>query len=233
MEWRDTMLVCKNGHVITDSLGASRIAAPNRCSKCGAETISACPSCGQSIPGVTHYDDVVALTSQLPAPDFCSNCGKPFPWTTVLSQPSGGSPKRHPQTGKVVVLMPMAKDDPQLEDIFSTIRSACGELGLQSWRADSPNTSGDVVDEVLQEITTAELIVADLSRERPSVYYELGYADGIGFSPQEIVLVVDEHSKVHFDVRNRRAPSYKNQTELRKILIERLGGYGKGGRSRA
>ena len=232
MEWQDTMLVCKNGHVITDSLRASPSSARKHCDRCGAEAISTCQSCGASIPGMTHYQDVVALTGLPPAPKYCHNCGKPFPWTVTGVAATGGRPERRPQTGKVVVLMAMAKDDPALEDTFSTIRSACEDLKLRPWRADLPNTSGNVVDEVLEEIGTAELIIADLSRERPSVYYELGYADGIGFSPEEIVLVVDENSRVHFDLRNRRAPPYKNQTELRRILNERLGGYLAGRRAR-
>lgn len=43
-----TMLVCENGHVLTDCLERSSNNTPH-CSECGAKAISQCPSCGTKI----------------------------------------------------------------------------------------------------------------------------------------------------------------------------------------
>lgn len=50
------------------------------CSKCGAATITKCQRCGTDISGwrkeLTRW-----LVATDKAPNFCSNCGSPYPWT--------------------------------------------------------------------------------------------------------------------------------------------------------
>src|SRR5450756_713310 len=75
MEYR-TGLVCLNGHVETTWM---EIAPPTPyCSICGEPTISACPDCDAPIRGM--IEGIVPLADE-PAPQFCYNCGKPYPWT--------------------------------------------------------------------------------------------------------------------------------------------------------
>ncbi len=75
-----TMLVCKNGHVITDSL--ERSACDDKfCDRCGAPTISSCPTCGAKIRGDTKGGGVFIVGYVTPAPKYCPECGAPFPWT--------------------------------------------------------------------------------------------------------------------------------------------------------
>jgi hypothetical protein len=71
-----TALVCLNGHVETTCL---EIAPPTPyCSICGEPTISACPACDAPIRGM--IEGIVSLADE-PAPQFCYNCGEPYPWT--------------------------------------------------------------------------------------------------------------------------------------------------------
>jgi len=77
-----TALICKNGHLITDSVEDEPFARQNYCSICGAEIISACPECGATFIGAKHYQqaDFTDLgSSRVPA--YCRQCGKPHPWT--------------------------------------------------------------------------------------------------------------------------------------------------------
>jgi len=85
--WRDTMLVCLEGHVITDSLKSSPELAHLHCDKDGALTISACSSCNAAIPGEMHYPDVVSFGGAPTAPECCVNCGQAFPWTGKSAKP--------------------------------------------------------------------------------------------------------------------------------------------------
>jgi hypothetical protein len=77
----DTMQVCLNGHQITDRYDSSPEFRQNFCEKCGAETISECKNCGTKIRG--HYDveGVVAIGSSKEVPNYCHDCGEPYPWT--------------------------------------------------------------------------------------------------------------------------------------------------------
>jgi hypothetical protein len=79
--WRDTMLVCLEGHVITDRLIDSPEDGKKCCPKDGSETLSECPSCKAAIPGTLHGTGVVIIGSLPRAPERCENCGSAFPWT--------------------------------------------------------------------------------------------------------------------------------------------------------
>lgn len=77
--------VCLNGHLITDSMDQSFGLSTPFCSKCGAPTITACPSCNAPLHG--DYDcgiPVIGTTTSVDA--YCYQCGKPYPWTESALQ---------------------------------------------------------------------------------------------------------------------------------------------------
>lgn len=71
--------ICLNGHLITSTAETSRHRTADRCTKCGAETILACPDCGTLIRGRWRQSMVIGVTFPIPA--FCHTCGEPYPWT--------------------------------------------------------------------------------------------------------------------------------------------------------
>lgn len=78
--YTDTALVCLNGHVINHSFKKYPIHNKKFCPKCGEPTITNCLECKAEIAGAIHYSNVIgAIDYNLPA--FCSECGKPYPWT--------------------------------------------------------------------------------------------------------------------------------------------------------
>lgn len=77
-EGYDTSQICENGHVITrtaESWGKGNV--EDYCSKCGSKTVTACKHCEQKIPGFLHGS---GSSHEEPPPNFCHNCGKPYPW---------------------------------------------------------------------------------------------------------------------------------------------------------
>ena len=77
--WRDTMQVCINGHVINSRFRDKPEYNKDFCNHCGKKTITNCPECDKSIPGVLHQRlGAVSISS---APEFCQHCGEKFPWT--------------------------------------------------------------------------------------------------------------------------------------------------------
>lgn len=88
----DIQQVCKNGHQITGCYNIRPEGQKKFCQECGAATIIACPTCGAEIQGVrievsqSWADAGRGVSKMVPGrpvdvPSYCSNCGKPYPWT--------------------------------------------------------------------------------------------------------------------------------------------------------
>lgn len=73
----DVMQVCLNGHQITTSLISYPQHGRAYCKDCGSPTISACPDCNANMRG--YLRGSMSL-SDIPVPNYCEDCGRPFPW---------------------------------------------------------------------------------------------------------------------------------------------------------
>lgn len=74
--------ICTNGHVIS-KYDANK---QNFCSHCGAPVISACRHCNRAICGLPDTDYAILGSRTYIRPDYCDNCGKPYPWTELAIQ---------------------------------------------------------------------------------------------------------------------------------------------------
>ena len=115
----------------------------------------------------------------------------------------------------VFVLMWMDRTRPELVDVHN----ACEEFGLQASRADDVEHQERITDVILRQISASEFVIADLTGERPNVYYEIGYAHAIGKHP---VMFRRTGTLLHFDIAGYNVPEYANVTELKELLRRRL-----------
>lgn len=91
------------------------------------------------------------------------------------------------------------------------IAPAIAAAGLMSRRVDRHNEGDLLKSEIVQFIERSQIIVADLTNERPNCYLEVGYAMGLGKKANLILTVRGDHHwsspdfdrsgpRVHFDL---------------------------------
>jgi len=105
-------------------------------------------------------------------------------------------------------------------DIYSAIKDECEKLNLKATRVDENVGGGFILGETITLIQTAEFIICDLTHERPNVYYELGYAHGVGNQPLNILMIAREGTDVHFDIAPFRVQFYRSTKHLRTIIAD-------------
>ena len=132
-----------------------------------------------------------------------------------LVQP--GTANYRPNTAFIMMAIDASK--PELEDIRVGIKDVFEEFGIEAVAADEIEHEGVITERILSEIGTSEFLIADLTHERPNVYYEIGHAHALN---KRVILVRKEGTKIHFDLANHNCREYKNAIGLKKLLRKRL-----------
>lgn len=117
------------------------------------------------------------------------------------------------------ILMWMDKSRPELVDVHQTVKGVFKEFEVDAVRADEVEHEDRITELVLEKIRSADFLFADLTGERPNVYYEVGYAHALGKRP---ILYRRTGTPLHFDLSVHNVPEYQNITQLRDLLRQRL-----------
>jgi hypothetical protein len=111
-----------------------------------------------------------------------------------------------------------------MDELFETIKTVGLKLGYDIKRADEGVGSVVLTDHIVQLIEESEFMIVDLTHDSPNVYFELGYAYGVGNESHDVLLIAHEASrgKIPFDVGNRRIVFYEDYAYLKNELLSGL-----------
>jgi hypothetical protein len=121
----------------------------------------------------------------------------------------------------------------------SAIVPAIEACGLSAKRVDKHNEGGLLKSEIISFIQDSDIIIADLTNERPNCYLEIGYAMGVDKNRNLILTVKEDHfpespnfrqggPKIHFDLTGYDILAWSPddiasfQSELEKRIRRRL-----------
>lgn len=136
------------------------------------------------------------------------------------------------QTHRVFIVMPIqgakygSQDDQRIhkeyDQRFETLEKALAPFSCVAIRIDKEHALEDLVGRIKEEIRKATFVVADLTDERPSRYFEAGFAEAAGkkviyIASSDSVIDPKKKTKVHFDI-HMNVNFFTNHTELREKL---------------
>lgn len=144
--------------------------------------------------------------------------------TPYLKQEFGFEPQKSVQLqyrpDQVFALMRMG--DPGSGEIYRVIQRVCQENGLSVSRADENVGSEIILRAIVKNLLEAEFLIFDLSHQRPNVYFELGYAFGVGNRAGNVLLIAQENTPIHFDIGLLRIHRYRSLDHLYELLSDRM-----------
>jgi hypothetical protein len=109
--------------------------------------------------------------------------------------------------------------DTDMEPAFEAVEAAAKIVGLRAERVKDVVGDYRITDKILEMIRAARLVVVDLTHERPNVYFELGYARGLG---KTVVTILRTDTPVHFDVQDWTHLRYSDSRPLERDLVDRF-----------
>ena len=107
----------------------------------------------------------------------------------------------------------------QYDPIYKNIAEAINVCGFKPYRVKDVQHNNIVTDLIISEIRKSRFLVADFSGERPSVYFEAGYAKGLG---KEVIWTCKKGESPHFDTRQYSHIFWQDGEDLKKQLTNRI-----------
>lgn len=114
---------------------------------------------------------------------------------------------------------------PEMNPIYKVIKKIGRKHNLKAIRVKDVDGDYKITDKIMKLIANSYFVIADLSLERPNVYYELGYARGIG---KKVITLCNKKSKVHFDVQGWKCLYYTDKEDLSSNLNQAINSIIKG-----
>lgn len=97
----------------------------------------------------------------------------------------------------VFVLMPFEQ---KFDDIYKLgIKETCEKLNCYCERVDEQIFEENILERIYNQITKADIVIADLSEKNPNVFYETGYAHALG---KKVILLTQNSNDIPFDLKH-------------------------------
>jgi hypothetical protein len=112
--------------------------------------------------------------------------------------------------------------DPILNDAWiSGFAPGIRKAGFRPLRLDNEDYVGGITDEIMAQIRRSRFVVADYTAQRNSVYFEAGFALGLGLTVIPTCRAV-EIPALHFDVKHLNTLPWSSYAELSDSLNRRI-----------
>ena len=116
------------------------------------------------------------------------------------------------------VLMPFESD---FDDIYQLgIKQSCIDAGAYCERVDEQIFHESILERIYNQISKADIIIADMTNKNPNVFYEVGYAHALG---KTTILLTKKAEDIPFDLKQYPHIIYNSSiSKLKEELTTRV-----------
>lgn len=102
----------------------------------------------------------------------------------------------------VSIMMPFSAE---FNPIYAALQQATAAIGFSCARADDIWEHHTIIQDIVNIIARAKVVICDCSGKNPNVFYEAGVAHAIG---KEVILITQSEHDIPFDLRHLRYIRY-------------------------
>jgi hypothetical protein len=116
---------------------------------------------------------------------------------------------------KAFVIMPFAAE---FDDVYDLIKQAISEVddGLKVVRLDEVRAAGRISEDLVHELSTSTLCVADVTGGNANVMWEVGFATAL---KKPLIVLNQEYEDLPFDIADLRAVMYERGSLAKTLKV--------------
>jgi hypothetical protein len=107
----------------------------------------------------------------------------------------------------------------EFDDVYTSCEEVCKEFGLKAERTDQTGSLERIIPRVEKGIRGSAFVIADVSKESPNVFYEVGFARGLG---KDLMMTARKDTKLPFDIGDIPVIFWKRPEDLKEELRKRI-----------
>lgn len=110
----------------------------------------------------------------------------------------------NPVRGDAFVMMQFSGFEELYTDVIEPLTK---EFGFRPYRADQVYGPGNILEDIVRGIETAQIVIAEITPINANVFYEVGYAHAL---KKQTILLAENGTKLPFDLSGFRCLFYEN-----------------------
>jgi hypothetical protein len=123
------------------------------------------------------------------------------------------------KSNKVFIAMSFGLEN--RNEIQDAISNACRACGYEATTVDREQYLGGITDKIISLIKSSKFVISDFTENKTGVYYEAGYAEGLG---RKVIFTVNENhvDKLHFDTKHLVHLVWNSPEDLESKLTDKI-----------
>ena len=112
----------------------------------------------------------------------------------------------------VFIIMSFKKE---FDELYNVYRAVCKKFGFKAVRTDKVLSLDKILPRILQGIRHSAFVIADVTETSPNVFYEIGFAEGLG---RPVIATAKENTKLPFDLVDTPVTFWSSREDLKSKL---------------